>query len=93
MSYQIVYGQTERKHQPKSRRWTYALVFSMLLGALFGLRFFGIREASWECLLPGDCHVTASALDAMLRHIQSGEGLLDAIDVFCSTVVESAQLG
>lgn len=92
MSYQIIYGQTHKRPK-KAWRWIGATAFSLLLGILFGLRLFGLEAISLNGLIPGDCSVTSGAWNTMLNRIQMGDDLLEAIDVFCRTVVDGAQLG
>ena len=93
MSYQIIYGQTRKIRPIKVCGWTGATVAALLLGILLGLRLLGMEAISLQSLLPGDSSDTVGAWNAMLNHIQTGESILEAIDVFCRTVVDGAQLG
>jgi len=93
MSYQIVYGKSNMKQNKKSHLWKGGLIMALLLGAFLGLRYIGSEGLRLENLLPGDGAVTAAAIRALVDRLRAGEGVLDAIDVFCRTVVDGAKLG
>jgi len=92
MSYQILYGQTNKKEK-KPKSWALITVIMLILGIMVGFRIAGIEPISLKSLLPGDGTVTAAAVDEMVTSLRCGDRLLDAVDVFCRTVVEGAGLG
>lgn len=49
------------------------------------------RQWLWEFIVPGDEQVTQSAFSQMLRSLQDGEQVGDAVTAFCVEILENAK--
>lgn len=86
MAYRIKYNLVgpDRKTTQKSKR-TWAIVTALGIGVLMAIAL----HLPWaqDLLLPGDSAVTAAALEGLAENLQQGESLMDAITVFCRSII------
>lgn len=71
------------------------------LGTIFFLLFLLLVHSAWprgrevmqRLIFPGDAAVTAAALEELTGALKSGERLSEALEGFCSSVMENGQSG
>lgn len=94
MSYQVVYPGGQEK-QPKKKPTAFVL---MLCGCILAFVLLTARfwpegaQAMQKLLLPGDAAVTAAALEDFAGELQAGEQLSGALENFCRSILENAEL-
>lgn len=86
MAYRIKYNLVgpDRKSKQKSKR-VWVIVTVLGIGGLMAIAL----HLPWarNLLLPGDAAVTAAALEDLAGNLQQGESLMDAITVFCRSII------
>ncbi len=94
MSYQVVYPGGQEK-QPKKKPTSFVL---MLCGCILAFVLLTARfwpegaQVMQQLLLPGDAAVTAAALEDFAAELQAGEQLSGALENFCRSILENAEL-
>lgn len=86
MAYRIKYnlvGPDRKTTQEIKRTGTILAVLGICGLAVFVLHLPWARDL----LLPGDSAVTAAALEGLAENLQQGESLIDAITVFCRSII------
>ena len=86
MAYRIKYnlvGPDRKSTQKNKRAWTIVTILG--IGGLMAIAL----HLPWarNLLLPGDSAVTAAALEGLAENLQQGESLMDAITVFCRSII------
>lgn len=86
MAYRIKYnlvGPDRKSTQKNKRAWTIVIILG--IGGLMAIAL----HLPWarNLLLPGDSAVTAAALEGLAENLQQGESLMDAITVFCRSII------
>lgn len=90
LKYRIVYGSYSRYQKRSIFNKPIQYLFPLLLCAAFVLCLVYSPDHSkyYELLLPGDPAVTTDAFRQLSDAIRSGETFIDALDVFCETVMD-----
>jgi len=90
MSYQIQYVPEMNRRYPKRKKTTGMIGKRMMIPLiLIGLIVcVGVRPIR-DWLFPGDPDVTDAAAQKMVESLRSGDGIGDAVTVFCQEVLRS----
>ena len=89
MAYKITYGPAGPVYAQKGRLIRKLLMKLVVAVLILGLRFTDIGEHIRSWLIPGDPAVTVAAWEGFTQDIVAGEGLADAVDAFCRSIVEN----
>lgn len=95
MAYRIDYskaGEREEVLEKTIKRqkvmWSLALIcLILLLGILYPQ-----KQTLERLLIPGDAQVTKQATAELISHLQAGEGIPEAFQVFCEEIISNADI-
>lgn len=95
MGYRVEYEPVKKVRGAEKRTSRVAALTAVSL-ALFGILVCSFwdrgREVLQDLLLPGDGAVTAAAMEDLVRDLQTGLPLGEAVEGFCRTVIGEAEL-
>lgn len=89
MAYRINYALIGPDRHTNSKKKNGVIVASLIIVALALVVAAKAWSQPWvqRIFLPGDATVTASALEAFADNLRHGESFLDAVTVFCRSVL------
>jgi len=88
LGYRIVYGKKKKRfcRPSKGRKLLAAAIIICILLVIAG--FLG----GTELLLPGNREISGAALENLVKTVQDGASLSDAIAAFCQEIIANAQM-
>lgn len=91
MAYKIEYSPENAKYYPAIRnehrlqlRWL--ICITIVLITILLVKIYGLPD----CLIPGDAEVTKAAATNMVKQVQDGAMLQDAVVGFCREIINNA---
>lgn len=93
MGYKIDYGAFGCKKTALRQKKKRFPVIWILLGFVLIFAFLNwnnFKQFVQDLLLPGDCEVTAIAIEAMVMDLKEGVSFSEALSVFCKEILSGA---